>query len=77
MSRLQVARLCRDVAQLALEIARIGNINATSDAAASGLLARAALQTAALNVRINGANLEAPELVQSWRDELERLDALK
>ncbi|MCB0005924.1 MAG: glutamate formimidoyltransferase [Anaerolineales bacterium] len=72
---LQVARLCREVAQLALQIARIGNINATSDAAASGLLARAAMQTAALNVRINGANLDAPELVQSWRDELEQLEA--
>ena len=72
---LQVARLCRDVAQLALQIARIGNINATSDAAAAGLLARAALQTAALNVRINAAGLEAPELVQSWREELDRLES--
>ena len=73
---LKVAHLCRQVGELALAVARIGNTNASSDAAAGALFARAAMQTAALNVRINAANLkEDPEMVQSWLDKLAALDA--
>jgi glutamate formiminotransferase/formiminotetrahydrofolate cyclodeaminase len=54
---LRVARLSRDVARLARTITEIGNDNAVTDAAAGGIMARAAAQIAALNVKINGTGL--------------------
>jgi glutamate formiminotransferase/formiminotetrahydrofolate cyclodeaminase len=50
---LETAQLCADVAALALECARDGNVNAVSDAGVAALLAEAAAKGAAYNVRIN------------------------
>jgi len=70
---LEVARLSREVADLALIVTGNGNINAVTDAAGAGILARAAVQIAAMNVRINAQGLRDTDLAQQWREEAERL----
>ncbi len=72
---LRVARLSRDVAQLAQDIAGIGNVNAATDAAVAALMANAAVQAAALNVRVNAVGLNDQELAAQWRSEVEALQA--
>jgi glutamate formiminotransferase/formiminotetrahydrofolate cyclodeaminase len=72
---LQVARLARDAGRLAVEVARIGNVNAVSDAAAGAIMARAAVQVAGLNVKINGVALRDQALAAAWRDEVAALEA--
>ena len=63
---LRVARLSRDAARLALEIAKIGNVNAVTDGAASVFMAQAAVRAAGLNVRINATGVKNRELVAGW-----------
>jgi formiminotetrahydrofolate cyclodeaminase len=55
---LRVADAATEVARLSLPAAEKGNLNAISDAAVAVLLADAAAQSAALNVRINLAWIE-------------------
>ncbi|MCO5191176.1 MAG: glutamate formimidoyltransferase [Anaerolineae bacterium] len=71
---LRVARLSRDVARLALEIAKIGNVNAVTDGAAGVFMAQAAVRAAGLNVRINATGVKNRELVAGWLSELEALE---
>jgi glutamate formiminotransferase/formiminotetrahydrofolate cyclodeaminase len=52
-SPLAVARMAVQAMQLALHAAQLGNTNAISDAGTAAAMAQAALQGAALNVRIN------------------------
>ena len=72
---LRVARLSREVAQLAQDIAAIGNVNAATDAAVAALMANAAVQAAALNARVNAAGLRDQTLAAQWRAEVETLQA--
>lgn len=58
---LSTARAGREVLDLAVRIAPIGNHNAVSDAGVAGLLAAAAVRGAVLNVRINLPYLPADE----------------
>ncbi|MGB3716360.1 MAG: glutamate formimidoyltransferase [Candidatus Promineifilaceae bacterium] len=71
---LSVARWSLEVASLAREISRIGNINALTDAVAGGIMARAAVQIASLNVRVNATSLENRELASRWLEELETIE---
>ena len=50
---MQVAEAAAEVAQFSLPAAEKGNVNAVSDAGVGVLLADAAAQAAALNVKIN------------------------
>lgn len=61
----EVARLSLSVARLAQKIAEIGNVNAVSDAAAAAFMARAAVQAAALNVKINAVSLQNRALAET------------
>ncbi|MFW6042628.1 MAG: glutamate formimidoyltransferase [Chloroflexota bacterium] len=70
---LEVARRSRAVAELARDIARLGNANAVTDAAAGGIMARAAAEAAALNVRVNASQLQDKERAEGWRNELSSL----
>jgi glutamate formiminotransferase / formiminotetrahydrofolate cyclodeaminase len=72
---LNVARLSRQVAELARQITAVGNLNAVTDAAAGGLMARAAVQIAALNVKINAKGLQDQELAQRMVREVDELEA--
>jgi glutamate formiminotransferase/formiminotetrahydrofolate cyclodeaminase len=60
--------------QLALIAARLGNLNAISDAASAVTLAKAAFICAAYNVRINIASLQNTSIAQPLLDELKVLD---
>jgi glutamate formiminotransferase / formiminotetrahydrofolate cyclodeaminase len=70
---LSVARYSLEVAQLAQAIAANGNGNAVTDAAAGAVLAQAAVQIAAMNVKINGLNLQDKTLAARWSDEVDGL----
>jgi glutamate formiminotransferase/formiminotetrahydrofolate cyclodeaminase len=72
---LRVARLSRDAARLAHAIATIGNANAATDAAVGAIMARAAAQGAALNVKVNGAGLKNRDLAAAWAAEADALIA--
>jgi glutamate formiminotransferase / formiminotetrahydrofolate cyclodeaminase len=71
---LRVARLSYEVAQIAGTITSVGNLNAVTDAAAAGIMARAAVQIAALNVKVNAKGLQDQELARSWRQEVDDLE---
>jgi len=71
---LKVAKKSAEVLELAAKISSIGNTNALSDAGVAGNLAIAALQSAALNVKVNASGLTDGELVERWPDELEKLE---
>jgi glutamate formiminotransferase/formiminotetrahydrofolate cyclodeaminase len=70
---LRVARLSRDAAALAQTIAAIGNVNAATDAAVGAMMARAAVQGAGLNVKVNGAGLKDRERAAAWAVEVDAL----
>jgi glutamate formiminotransferase/formiminotetrahydrofolate cyclodeaminase len=72
---LSVARLSSEAAGIALAIAASGNANAVTDAAAAALMASAAVQIAALNVKTNAVGLLDQELARAWYSELASLEA--
>ncbi len=71
---LAVVRACVDLLELTREVAAHGNANALSDAASAAHLARAAIEAAAMNVRINAAGLDDKT---SARRQAEALKALR
>jgi glutamate formiminotransferase/formiminotetrahydrofolate cyclodeaminase len=73
---LAVARKSAEVLVLAAEIAAIGNTNALSDAGVAGSLAIAAIQSAALNVKVNGSGLADKDLASRWQKELNELERI-
>ena len=70
---LESARACVRVCELAATVAAKGNTNAVSDAGVAALLAEAACQGAAYNVRINVASLDDRALGKSRADEAAEL----
>lgn len=70
---LKVARLSREAAQLALQMATIGNVNAVTDAAAAVMMAQAAVLAAGLNVKINGVGLQDRDLAAVWTVKVDEL----
>ena len=69
-----VAKLSSKVALLADQIALKGNVNAISDAGASAIMARAAVEAAAMNVRINAKELSDRELAGKWLAKIDHLE---
>ncbi len=67
------ARLCLEALGLIHFVAANGNVNALSDAASAAFLARAAIDAAGMNVRINAASLEDKNLAQRYVDEWKSL----
>ena len=55
---LRTAQLCLQALDLVHFVAANGNINAMSDAASGAFMARAAIDAAGMNVRINAASLD-------------------
>ena len=68
---LEVACSALEVLKLANEVVRLGNKNAITDAATAGVLARAALSGASMNIRINLMGMEADPKAQSMLKRLE------
>ena len=73
MLPLKVAEHCLEVLDLAGQILAIGNANAASDAAVSGLMAHAGLKGALYNVKINLGGIKDAGFV---RDATDRMAAL-
>jgi methenyltetrahydrofolate cyclohydrolase len=70
---LEVMKHCIDALALAQQVAASGNINSVSDAGVSAYMLHAAVESAALNVRINLNNLSDSEFVGWKKDEMESL----
>jgi glutamate formiminotransferase/formiminotetrahydrofolate cyclodeaminase len=70
---LATARKVLRAMEIALVMARKGNPNAVTDAASAVWLGMAALQSAALNVRINATSIDDKEQARAWLDELDSL----
>ena len=71
---LRVAELSLQAAELAAAMAKSGNVNAVSDAAAGALMAEAAVQAAALNVKINAVGMKDQALAKEMRQKVTRLE---
>lgn len=71
---LRVAENCLEIITMAVQVLRIGNANAASDAAVSGLMAHAGLHGALYNVRINLASIKDQQFVDNTQA---KVDALK
>jgi formiminotetrahydrofolate cyclodeaminase len=69
------ARLCLDVLKLASEVAAKGNVNSASDAGVAGLVARAGVEGAGLNVLINLGSVTDQTFKDTCRQEVARLEA--
>jgi len=70
---LEVMKHCIDALALAQQVADSGNVNSVSDAGVSAYMLHAAVEAAALNVRINLNNLNDSEFVGWKTDEMESL----
>lgn len=70
---METARDALAALELARTAARLGNPNALTDAGTAAHLAHAALEGAALNVRINADQLADRQAAAAWLSELERL----
>ena len=70
---LTIAEQSLKVAELSLTGAEIGNVNAVSDAGVAVLLADAAAQSAALNVKINVGWIEDQEFNRSTWQRVEEI----
>ncbi len=67
---LNTAKICLEILSLIYEVASHGNINAASDAASGAFMARAAIEAAGMNVRINAAALADKATAKKYIDEL-------
>ena len=77
---MQVARNAYELMTVIMDIARMGNRNAVTDACVAMMSARSAVLGALMNVRINLGSLKDKEFVsklQSEADELEHLACAK
>ncbi|CAG0931755.1 glutamate formiminotransferase / formiminotetrahydrofolate cyclodeaminase [Thermoflexales bacterium] len=72
---LHTARLCLEALGLIHFVAANGNLNAMSDAASGAFMARAAIDAAGMNVRINAATLDDKAQAQRYVDELKNIQA--
>jgi len=61
----EIAERCLEVARLSKTAAEIGNVGAVSDAGVAVLLAEAAAQSAALNVKINVNSIQDRDFTES------------
>jgi len=68
-----VMKHCIDGLALASQVAAAGNGNSVSDAGVSALMLHAAVESAALNVRINLNSLDDSEFVGWKTEEMESL----
>ena len=64
---------CIDALALTQQVAASGNVNSVSDAGVSAYMLHAAVEAAALNVRINLNNLNDSEFVGWKTDEMDSL----
>jgi glutamate formiminotransferase/formiminotetrahydrofolate cyclodeaminase len=61
-----VAELIPEVLTLTIQVAKLGNANAISDAGTAGALAKGAFTGVVLNIRINAAGITNPKVTQHY-----------
>ena len=71
---LETARTCEEILDLAIVIAEKGNKNSISDAAVSALMAKAGMQSAILNVKINLGSIKDEQFVKKISSNLDNLE---
>jgi len=69
----EIAEKCLEVARLSETSAEIGNVGAVSDAGVAVLLAEAAAQSAALNVKINVNSIEDQDFAEEKWSRIEEI----
>lgn len=70
---LETAQTCAEIMDIALVVAKKGNKNSITDAAVSGLMAHAGVESAILNVKINLGSIKDKAFVETISSELEEL----
>lgn len=70
---LEIMRQCVQVVESCVFLARHGSVLAVSDAGAGAVLAKAALLSASLNVRINIGSMDDEDRAAAYREEMEEL----
>lgn len=73
---MQVARNAFELMEIIMDVARLGNRNAVTDACVAMMSARSAVLGALLNVRINLGSLKDKEFVAKLSDEADELERL-
>lgn len=73
---MQVARNAYELMTLIMDVARLGNRNAITDACVAMMSARSAVLGALMNVRINLASLKDKEFVIRLQEEADRMERL-
>lgn len=73
---MQVARNAFELMAIIMDVARLGNRNAVTDACVAMMSARSAVLGALMNVRINLGSLKDKELVAKLSDEADKLERL-
>jgi len=70
---LKTAETCEKILDVALVIADKGNVNSITDAAVSALMAKAGVESAILNVKINIGSIKDEEFVKKISSEIDNL----
>mgnify|MGYP000820222953 CR=1 FL=1 len=71
---MQVARNAYELMNIIMDVARLGNRNAVTDACVAMMAARSAVLGALMNVRINLASLKDKEFVSKLQNEADALE---
>jgi len=70
---LETARFCEKILDLAVIVAEKGNENSITDSAVSALMAKAGVESAILNVKINIGSIKDEKFVEKISSELSKL----
>ncbi len=66
----QIAQYCNEILYLAIRVAQVGNQNAITDCAAAVFLARSAIFSAGLNIKINAVSIPESQIIPPMMKEL-------
>jgi len=71
---LETARICEEILDVAMIVAEKGNQSSITDAAISSIMAKAGVEGAILNVKINLGSIKDEKFVKKIRKELEEIE---
>jgi len=71
---LETARTCKEILDVAVVIAKKGNQSSITDAAISAIMAKAGVESAILNVKINLGSIRDEKFVKKISGELEKIE---
>jgi len=71
---LETARICEEILDVAMVVAEKGNTSSITDAAMSAIMAKAGVEGAILNVKINLGSIKDEKFVEKMRKELDEIE---